>query len=642
MSDSRLGRLLDRAAVSKLLESHVSAFGSLDTLSLFDVHCRHVAGQPIQLPQDVSRLWEHICGGEAFLTSDRNLAVWPITNQSETYGILIATGLMSADLYASLALLVSVLRTLIAEGAAKRAIAEETLALYRELNVLYNIGNTLGAGLELEATCRRVLDESMKLTGSLRGAVLLVDDRAQEKGSSALTLSLIAQSGLDELPEQIVYQFMSLALNVARNGEPSIVNDFRPQGLSEMPVVCAPLRFQNEILGVVLLTEKAQGVDFIAADEKLLYALASQAANSIENARLLDDVKKQRDEISTVKSHMDNIFASIASGVITMDKDDVITSYNRAAQSILNLPVRDVLDRPYQQALGFLSDTPLPALIADVRYRGNSYLKYKIDAEHPRRGHINLEMSLTQLRDTFADSLGVAMVIDDVTEARKIERERRMVRRYLPPELLDALPSDLNELKLQGERQVITTLFADIRGFTSFSEVHDPEKVVEVVNYYFALAGQGVREHGGIVDKYLGDAVMALFNTPLLRTESHAWDAVQAAWQIKMAIDQTQREAESGTKLSFGMGICTGEAVVGNVGTIDRMEYTAIGDGVNVAKRLQERATAGQIVMSRSTWEQVKGRVRANPLPTVTLKGRRSNTDVFELVALLPDAAKEV
>jgi adenylate cyclase len=159
--------------------------------------------------------------------------------------------------------------------------------------------------------------------------------------------------------------------------------------------------------------------------------------------------------------------------------------------------------------------------------------------------------------------------------------------------------------------------------------------VVEVINRYFALAADAVRRHHGIIDKYLGDAVMAVFNTPLLEIEDHAWDAVQAAWELKQMIDRYHDEVEPDLRMNFGIGICTGEAVVGNVGTIDRMEYTAIGDAVNVAKRLQESATAGQIVMSRSTWEHVQGRVRASALDPVTLKGRRTATEVFELEALV-------
>jgi len=158
--------------------------------------------------------------------------------------------------------------------------------------------------------------------------------------------------------------------------------------------------------------------------------------------------------------------------------------------------------------------------------------------------------------------------------------------------------------------------------------------VVEIINRYFALAGQAVRRNHGIIDKYLGDAVMAVFNTPLLQAPDHAWDAVVAAWELKQAINNYHDTVNPTLRLNFGIGICTGEAVVGNVGATDRIEYTAIGDAVNIAKRLQENTAAGQIIISGSTWELVQTRVQAKPLPSITLKGRRTATEVFELVEL--------
>jgi adenylate cyclase len=634
----RLERLFDRAAVSELLSGYASLWSELESLCLVDERGHCVSG-PTALPQaEFSRLWDAVLGGDPYFAQARDTGAWPIRSNGETYGMLVATGILPASMDPIILPLVFTLRTLIGEGVARRAVAQETLDLYRELNVLYRIGDTLGAGLELDQVCRRVLDESIKLIKSQRGAVLLVDHSINGQRSTARTLSLLAQTGLDALPEHAVYQLVSLAMNVVRSGEPVIINQFQPEGLSKTPVVCAPLRFQDDILGVVLLTDKTHGGEFTAADEKLLFALAAQAANSIENARLLDNVKKQRDEIANIKSHMDNIFASIASGVITTDKDDIVTSYNRAAESILCIPAGGALNRSYDQVLACLLETSLPKLLQEVKHRGRKYLNYEISTDHPARGHVDLSVSLTRLRGTSEDPLGVTIVMDDVTEKKKIDRERRMVRHYLPPELIDSLPGNLDELKLQGERQVITAFFADIRGFTSFSEIHNPETVVEVINRYFGMAAQAVREHHGIIDKYLGDAVMALFNTPLLRTGNHAWDAVQAAWQLKHAIARYHKEVEPEKQMNFGVGISTGEAVVGNVGTIDRMEYTAIGDGVNVAKRLQEIAAAGQIVMSRSTWERVKDRVHAKPLPAVTLKGRRTTSEVFELVAVLHSA----
>lgn len=627
-----LNRLLDRKAVTALLASYASLLRQDVDLALIGARGRRLAGQVELDTTELARLWALVRERRTSVALASDVAAWPITVADDPRGMLVVTGERPCNLETVVPPLLLTLEMLAAAGAARRAIAQETLDRYREINVLYNIGETLGACLELDQVCQLVLDESIKLIDCRQGAVLLAEPAGTPDDISLAVATVV---GVDDLLDQTLRQAMTLVKDVVRSGKPQIVNDFQPPGLPTTPVVCAPLRFKDDVLGAVLLTAKVNGGDFTAADEKLLFALATQAASSIENARLFESVKKQRDEIATMKNYMDNIFASIASGVITTDMNNIITTFNRAAESILSLPSHAVLNRPYQKALNFLNDTPLPTLIGDVQRRGKTYIDYETSPLVPARGQVHLNMSLSQLRGSSEESLGVTIVVDDVTEKKKFERERRMVRRYLPPELVDSLASTLDEIKLRGERQTVTTLFADIRGFTSFSEVHSPETVVEVINRYFALAADAVRRHHGIIDKYLGDAVMAVFNTPLLEIEDHAWDAVQAAWELKQMIDRYHDEVEPELRMNFGIGICTGEAVVGNVGTIDRMEYTAIGDAVNVAKRLQESATAGQIVMSRSTWEHVQDRVRASALVPVTLKGRRTATEVFELEALV-------
>jgi len=181
---------------------------------------------------------------------------------------------------------------------------------------------------------------------------------------------------------------------------------------------------------------------------------------------------------------------------------------------------------------------------------------------------------------------------------------------------------------------LITTFFADIRGFTTYSEQHDPEHVVEVINGYFSVVARVIRANKGIVDKYLGDAVMAHFGTPLRPIADHALQAVRAAWAIRQAIEEYHEKVPPADRLSFGIGINTGEAVVGNVGSEDQMEYTPIGDAVNLTKRLQESARPGQILLSQSTYEQVKDHVEVNPLPPIQVKGRAAFEQVYELVGI--------
>jgi len=397
-------------------------------------------------------------------------------------------------------------------------------------------------------------------------------------------------------------------------------------------ILCVPLRVKGKITGVIYADNRIKTGLFSEGDRRLLTAIADQAAVAIENARLFEDVKSSLEEITNMKNLMDNIFASIASGVITTNIHDKITLLNHAAEGILGVLADHSLGRTYHEVLPVLDRALLSRLIEDVKRRRRRYVGYEVDMELPERGTVNLSMNLSTLRDSQDATLGVAIVVDDLTEKKRFERERAMIKRYLPSQLVDNLPDDLSELKLRGERQQITTLFADIRGFSTYSERSDPEKVVEVINQYFAFALAAVDQREGIVDKFLGDAVMAHFNTPLRPVTEHAWRAVLAAWDFKGTIEEYLRGVPEEDRLDVGIGINTGEPVVGNVGAEDRMEYTAIGDAVNLAKRLQESARGGQILLSNSTYELVKDQVEVKVLEPIQVKGRQALEQVYELL----------
>ena len=511
-------------------------------------------------------------------------------------------------------------------AAEKRAIAHETLERYREINLLYDLGETLATCLNVDELLQRTLAESNKIIKARWGVVLLYDETKE--------LNIAASIGLTERAKEAIKKERELMEKVARTGKSKSINSFINEKQS-VSLLAVPLHTSERQLGAILLADKANEESFTAGDEKLLAALSWQAAIALENARLFDNVRRQRDEIATMKRYMDNIFASIASGVITIDTQDVITTFNQAAENILRIPAQQVVNHPYQERLKFLHDTYLPKILKNVNQYNDTSVAQEVSPRLPRREDFYLNLSFSTLRGSGRENLGVAIVMDDVTEKHRYEQERALVRRYLPHELVDQFPHDLAELGLHGERRIITAFFADLRSFTKFSEVNPSEQVVKVLNGYLALAEEAVRHHQGIVDKYMGDAVMALFNTPLLEEEEHAWRAVQTAWALKKAVEAHYRKIAQDEHLFVGVGICTGEAVVGNVGAEGRMEYTAIGDAVNLAFHLQGSAEPGQILLSRQTWERVRDRIQARPLTVGGIKGHQSSTLAYELEGLV-------
>ena len=508
---------------------------------------------------------------------------------------------------------------------------------HENLTALYNVSQIVNSTLDLSQVLNLTMDLIIQVTGAERGFLMLIDEETGE-----LSFRVARNMDRETIAGSSFEISRSIVNKAAQEGKPILTTNAQsdPRFSTQASVVsyslrsilCVPLRVKGKITGVIYADNRIKTGLFTEGDRRLLTAIADQAAVAIENARLFESVKLNLEEITNMKNLMDNIFASIASGVITTDTHDKITLVNRAAEGILGVLADRSLGRTYYEVLPAFDRAVLSQLIEDVKRRRKRYVGYEFDMELPERGMVNLSMNLSTLRDSQDATLGVAIVVDDLTEKRRFERERTMIKRYLPSQLVDNLPDDLSELKLRGERQQITTLFADIRGFSTYSERKDPEKVVEVINQYFAFALAAVDRHEGIIDKYLGDAVMAHFNTPLRPVTEHAWLAVLAAWDFKQAIEDYLPRVPEEDRLNVGVGINTGEPVVGNVGAEDRMEYTAIGDAVNLAKRLQESAGGGQVLLSNSTYDLVKDRVVVNALDPIQVKGRQALEQVYELL----------
>jgi class 3 adenylate cyclase len=235
-------------------------------------------------------------------------------------------------------------------------------------------------------------------------------------------------------------------------------------------------------------------------------------------------------------------------------------------------------------------------------------------------------MTLSPLRDVLQETLGVAMVLNDVSETKRLES----VRRYLPPELVDQV-RDIDAAQ-RPQHRTITVVFADVRGFSTLSEKLDPEKLIQVINGYFTEAVKAITHYQGLTDKFLGDAVMALYNTPLNPHDNHAERAVRTAWMIKQSMSTYHDDMPPERRLHFGFGIHTGDAVVGNVGSALRKDYSAIGDAVNLAKRVQENAKGDQVLMSEAVYVQVKDFVEVIPMEPMQVKGRQAMEQFYELV----------
>ncbi len=228
-----------------------------------------------------------------------------------------------------------------------------------------------------------------------------------------------------------------------------------------------------------------------------------------------------------------------------------------------------------------------------------------------------------------------AVTVETVKAHKRLAREevaRANYSRFMPEYVVKQLLENPNSFRLGGVNQLVTVLFADIRGFTAFSEKEKPEKVVGLLNRYFSVMTDIIFEHGGTLDKYIGDGLMAIFGAPNA-TEEDALNAVKAAVTMQKRLVQlnTELSAEGYGQISVGIGLHTGEATIGYIGSDKRSEYTAIGDTVNLASRLESNAKGGQILMSEATAAASGNLIPVNKLEPLTVKNRVQPVDVLEV-----------
>ena len=397
-----------------------------------------------------------------------------------------------------------------------------------------------------------------------------------------------------------------------------------------------PLNYEGSLIGFMALGVRRSGDPYSSDDLDFLSTVAGQSALALENARLFTNLHRTLDQTLEMKNLMDDIFASIATGVITTDVEHKVTLFNRAAETILGIPVNEVLGKSLPEALPLYPDLEIAA--SEAVENGAITLSREVSPSLSAHEALYLRLSCSPLRDAYLGTKGATLVFEDLTERHRLEAEQERIRqtfgRVVAPRVRDRLLSDPSHLRLDGLRQTTTILFADISGFTSFSESIQPEMLFKVLNYYLSLAAQAILEEEGTLDKFMGDAVMALWNTPDPQPD-HALRAVRAAIAIqKGSLLAHSRLKETAHHLKFRIGVATGEAMVGNVGTSELFNYTAIGDTVNLAQRLEITAQPGQILIDRATYGIVADKVNALPLEAVQVKGKAQPVPIYLLNSL--------
>ena len=516
------------------------------------------------------------------------------------------------------------------------------------LAALQSMSQRINASLEVSATLAAVLDSLIELTGAERACIMLRDsvtghlafrvgrnlDARDVEGDPAISRHILA--------------------NVFRDGRPLLIGDAvadpRFQSYESVvvqslrSVMCAPLIVRGTSIGVLYVDNRLRSQLFTQADLDLVTAFANMAAAAIENARLHERLEAQVREISAMKTTQDRVLRSVSSGIVAVDREGIVAAINRAATEMLATPAERAIGNPLSTILPPRFMLALGALFGDEAGEPGATIQgFEMKGELPGRGYVHLEHRLSPLRDEAGTTVGYVLVLDDHTEQERLERERRQAasereriekifKIYMAPAVFqEVLRQGPEHTGIAGDRRTLTILFADIRGFTGLSERLAPEQVVEILNGYLAAATDVIFEHGGTIDKFIGDAIMALFGAPV-PMEHHALHAIRAALAMQRRFAQTPPRA--GQRATFGIGINTGQGIVGSIGAPQLMSYTVIGDVVNVAARLQGEARAGEVLITSDTYQLVADDVDAEELGSIYVKGRLSPVTMYKVTAL--------
>jgi adenylate cyclase len=511
---------------------------------------------------------------------------------------------------------------------------EAVEAEHGKLVALGEIGEVVNSSLELSEVLRIVMDTIVRLTGAERGFLMLRDAKGE------MVTQVARNWSQESLKQNETTTSRTVVQKVIDSGEAIVTTnaqeDQRFSGTASVvalnlrSILCVPLKVKSELTGVIYADNRIRTGIFSDAELDLIKGFANQAAVAIENARLFTSLRQTLEEVTALKDLMDNVFASMASGLVTIDFQEQILLINRAAETILGVSMAGIVGHKLAEVLASASESIEPHLVA-VRESNTPILDLEISHADPARGNLDWRLNLSPLKDTAEKTQGIAIVLDDLTERKTLEAQRRLLERMVSPAVLNQI--DPRSLVMGGKKIDVTSLFADVRGFTAFSEKHTPEELVEILNRYLAACADAVLDQEGTVDKFLGDAIMAWYNAPLPQPD-HTLRAVKSAIAIRNAVAALHEELPPEAHLSFGVGIHYGDAVLGWMGSEKRLEFTAIGDSVNTSKRIQENSAKNQILISEVAYERVKNEVDAKPFGPLTLKGKSKPLEVFEINGL--------
>ncbi|MES2495897.1 MAG: adenylate/guanylate cyclase domain-containing protein [Pseudomonadota bacterium] len=501
---------------------------------------------------------------------------------------------------------------------------QHMLEALREEQLILEVSSDLAGELKLEILIARIMRTTTELLNAERSTLFVYDRKANE------LFSLFAEGDLVReirLPADRGIAGAVFTSGIAENiVDPYRDPRFNPEvdkatGFVTRSILCQPIfdKYGGRI-GVTQVLNKRETAAFSAKDEARLRAFSAQIAVCLENARLFDDVLN-------MKNYNESILKSTSNAVITFDEDQRIVTSNEAARTLMNTP-DGLIGTSARDAFSGKNGWIAERLERTDRDR-EAYLA--VDAEligsDGKAASINL--TAAPLVDANDAVIGSMLVMEDITSEKRV---RSTMARYMSKEVADQL-LEAGESELSGKDQTVSILFSDVRGFTTIAEKIGARETVTMLNSYFTEMVDVIFEHKGILDKYIGDAIMALFGAPFAGPND-ADNAIATANKmlVELAALNLRRSEAGETPIDIGLGISTGNVIVGNIGSIKRMEYTVIGDSVNLASRLEgaNKAYGSKILFSEFTHARLANPQLVREIDLIRVKGKDFPVGVYE------------
>jgi adenylate cyclase len=491
-----------------------------------------------------------------------------------------------------------------------------------ELETLLEITNTLLEFENVKELLQEILDRACSILDASCGFIL-TEDKASELLVPRVTFNIN-----DEILHSIIFN--------AKRGFLSKLNHISdPKGYVEMdPItlnklnkeysIVAPLKDKKRVIGAIILLDKELRTGksaFTSNDSSMLAAIAAQASVAYSNTALLDTLIESR-RFNT------SVMESIHTGVITTNLFGEVDLINQAALGILKTNREDVEGNHYE--IVFENNKQLIDLLQRVE---SDSVRLK-ESNYPLRVNqedTTVNLSISPLIDEEKGNIGLVIALEDISHLDKI---KSTFKRYVSKQIVDQILENEDHLNLGGQELEVTTLFSDIRGFTSMSEKMSPKDVVDSLNEYFDKMIEVVFKHNGTLDKIIGDALMVIYGAPI-GSSNDAERALLTAIEMQQKLEELNllRKIRGQSPLEIGIGLNTGKVISGNIGSKVQMNYTVIGDAVNLSSRLCSFANAGQIIVSESVYSALKNKSNFafKELSPIMVKGKEKHVSVFEV-----------